>query len=79
MNLKFRRQHVIEGFIVDLYCHQVRLAIEIDGMVHKRQRDYDELRQNLIEDEGINLIRVSNVEIEKDINNLLERIRDSVI
>jgi very-short-patch-repair endonuclease len=44
LNLKFRRQHVIEGFVVDFYCHELRLAIEIDGKIHKRQKEYDELR-----------------------------------
>ncbi len=53
MNLKFRRQHVIEGFVVDFYCHDLRLAIEIDGKVHDRQREYDEIRQTLIEGEGL--------------------------
>ena len=55
LNLKFRRQHDIEGFIVDFYCHDLRLAIEIDGKVHDRQIDYDNLRQNLIEEKGLTL------------------------
>jgi very-short-patch-repair endonuclease len=65
MNLKFRRQHVIEGFVVDFYCHELRLAIEIDGAVHNKQKDYDELRQMLIEDEGIRFIRVTNDEVNR--------------
>jgi len=76
MNLKFRRQHVIEGFVVDFYCHDLRLAVEIDGGVHARQRDYDELRQILIEEKGIRFLRVSNAEINRDINHLLVRIKD---
>ncbi len=45
-NLKFRRQHVhvIEGFFVDFYCHQLKLVIEIDGKIHDKQEEYDELR-----------------------------------
>ena len=76
MNLKFRRQHVIEGFVVDFYCHDLRLAVEIDGGVHARQRDYGELRQILIEEKGIRFLRVSNAEINRDINHLLVRIKD---
>ncbi len=34
MNLKFRRQHVIEPYIVDFYCHEIGLVIELDGGQH---------------------------------------------
>jgi len=78
MELKFRRQHVIEGFVVDFYCHELRLAIEIDGAVHNKQKDYDELRQILIESEDIGFIRVTNDEIHRDINILLDRIKGYV-
>ncbi len=65
--LKFRRQHVLNGFVIDFYCHELRLAIEIDGTIHDKQKDYDELRQHLIEDNGIRFIRVSNHEVDEDI------------
>jgi very-short-patch-repair endonuclease len=75
-NSKFRRQHVIEGFVVDFYCHKLNLAIEIDGKIHERQKDYDELRQQLIEEKGTKFIRITNEEINKDINILLDKIRN---
>ncbi len=78
MDLKFRRQHVIEGFVVDFYCYKLRLAVEIDGPVHKSQKEYDELRQILIENKGIRFIRVSNDEVNRNINILLERIKGLV-
>ena len=37
-NLKFRRQQIIEGFIVDFYCHSLRLVIEVDGEIHEHQQ-----------------------------------------
>ena len=49
MDLKFRRQHVIEGFVLDFYCHELRLGLEIDGSVHLKKKEYDALRQNIIE------------------------------
>jgi very-short-patch-repair endonuclease len=78
MNLKFRRQHDIEGFIVDFYCHQLRLAVEIDGKIHDKQKDYDELRQDLISGKGIRFVRVTNDEVSRDINILFERIRSFI-
>lgn len=74
-NLKFRRQHDIKGFIVDFYCHELRLAIEIDGKIHEKQVEYDKLRQALIEDSGYRMIRVTNDEVNRDLNILLEKIK----
>ena len=78
MNLKFRRQHDIEGFIVDFYCHELRLAIEIDGKIHDKQKDYDELRQELIASKVIRFVRVTNDEVNRDVNALFESIRSLV-
>ncbi len=74
LNLKFRRQHVVEGFVVDFFCYELDLAVGIDGKIHEMQKEYDELRQNIIEEKGIKFIRVTNEEIRKDVNILLERI-----
>ncbi len=40
-NLKFRRQQIIKGFIVDLYCNSLELVIEVDGKIHDKQKEYD--------------------------------------
>ena len=44
LKLRFRRQHPIDIFIADFYCHTVRLVIELDGKIHKTQKEYDEGR-----------------------------------
>jgi very-short-patch-repair endonuclease len=44
----FRRQQVIEGFIVDFYCDAAKLAIELDGSLHEEQWKYDESRDEAI-------------------------------
>ncbi|MFH1683962.1 MAG: endonuclease domain-containing protein [Candidatus Margulisiibacteriota bacterium] len=68
---KFRRQHVVEGFILDFYCHELRIGIEVDGSVHLKQKDYDELRQEIIESEGINIIRITNRDIMERTNKAI--------
>jgi very-short-patch-repair endonuclease len=75
-DLKFRRQHILQGFVVDFYCHELRLAIEIDGKVHQKQLEYDALRQILIEEKGIRFLRITNEEINKDVRILLHKIED---
>jgi very-short-patch-repair endonuclease len=69
-----RRQHVIEGFVIDFYCHELRIALEIDGKIHEKQKKYDELRQKIIEERGINFVHVTNKEINTDIQILLSKI-----
>ncbi|MFH1683877.1 MAG: endonuclease domain-containing protein [Candidatus Margulisiibacteriota bacterium] len=56
-NKKFRRQHVFEGYVLDFYCPEDRLAIELDGPVHLKQKGYDEVRQDVIEDAGLEVLR----------------------
>lgn len=78
MGLKFRRQHVVEGFVVDFYCPEHKLAIEIDGGIHDRQKDYDELRQQEIESKFNTVIRIKNEEIDDDCKILLQRIKEAI-
>ena len=44
LGVHFRREQVIAGFIVDFYCHNASLVIELDGDIHKGQQDYDSER-----------------------------------
>ena len=72
--LKVGRQHVIEGFVLDFYCHEIRLGIEIDGSFHRKRGDYDRLRQEVIESEGVTVIRVTNKEIANKKRSILDKI-----
>jgi len=77
--LKFRRQHPLGRYIADFYCPEVRLAIELDGTVHnlKDQKDYDELRKEMVEVHRVWVLRIRNQEIEKSIEGVLGKILDS--
>ena len=55
----FRRQQVIEGFIVDFYCDAAKLAIELDGSVHEQWK-YDQSRDKSISLRGVRILRFSN-------------------
>ena len=62
LGLKFRRQHVLHGFIVDFYCPSERIVIELEGDVHdaEAQRDYDQARAGFLQAAGYRVIRVRN-------------------
>src|SRR5260221_12822613 len=57
--LKFRRQQHLEGFIVDFYCDQSKLVVEVDGEIHNsnEQKQFDQLRTEFLEEFGIKVIR----------------------
>src|SRR5205823_13237998 len=62
LGLKFRRQHVLHGFIVDFYCPSERIVIELEGNVHdtEAQRGYDQARTGFLEGAGYRVVRVRN-------------------
>lgn len=58
--LKFRRQHKIGQFIVDFYCHQAKLVVEIDGSIHEGRIKEDAVRTKHIESFGLKVLRFTN-------------------
>ena len=64
---KFRRQHPVGRFILDVYCHEERLAVEVDGPVHEVQRQADGERQQILESMGIRFLRLPAALVEGDL------------
>ncbi len=71
-NCKFRRQHPIDTFIADFYCHEKKLVIEIDGKIHNKQKQYDINRTAEMQNYGITVIRITNDEVEKELEKVVE-------
>jgi very-short-patch-repair endonuclease len=77
---RFRRQHPIGIFIVDFYCHEYKLAIEIDGEIHlkKEVSEYDDGRSYGIEKFGIKILRFTNNEVFTDLEKIIGEILKSI-
>ena len=75
--LKFRRQHPLNNFIADFYCHQKRLVIELDGSVHDGidQNDYDLGRTEELNKFGIKVIRFRNEQVIRNVKEVLDKIK----
>ena len=75
-SLYFRRQHPISSFVVDFYCHEKRLVIELDGKVHNRNeiKERDISRTFELERFGLRVIRFTNEEVIKQLDNVIEEI-----
>jgi very-short-patch-repair endonuclease len=72
--LRFRRQHPIDIFIADFYCHKAKLVIEIDGYIHNHQKEYDIGRTEELKKYGLKVIRFTNEEVLKNIEKVVEKI-----
>jgi very-short-patch-repair endonuclease len=72
----FRRQQVIEGFIVDFYCHSAGLVIELDGDIHREQKEYDAERDKVLADMGLHVIRFSNDDVLLNMPRVLSQISE---
>jgi len=76
---KFRRQHPIDRFIVDFYCPQGHLVIEVDGEIHNYTVEEDALRQMFIESRGLRVLRFTNRQIIHDLPAVMEAIHTALV
>ena len=77
---KFRRQHPIaKRFIIDFYCPEAGIGIEVDGSVHHFQKNQDQNRQQVIESMGINVLRFTNDDVENSIEEVINAISRELV
>lgn len=83
---KFLRQHPIifnwEGekrfIITDFYCHESKLIVEVDGGVHEKQKEYDNMRDFIVKSMGFKVIRFKNDEILKNLQGVIDTINKEI-
>jgi very-short-patch-repair endonuclease len=77
LGYKFRRQHGIGRYVVDFYCPQLKLAIELDGDSHfnDQAQEADLIRQRFLEAKGIQVLRFSNLEVVNNLETVIENIK----
>jgi cyclase len=81
LGIKFRRQHPINQYIVDFYSHELKIVIEVDGLIHLRDDiiEKDKLREQQIQSLDLIVIRFTNDEIFQNLKGVVERIRRVII
>jgi very-short-patch-repair endonuclease len=72
--LKFRRQAAIGPFIVDYYCHEHRLVVELDGASHDGRGEYDRDREQYLQCENLHILRFHNDDVLRDVEPVLRAI-----
>mgnify|MGYP001045598745 FL=1 len=76
-DIHFRRQQVIGRYIVDFYCHQAGVVVEVDGGIHQEQADYDQEREAYFHQQGLVVLRFNNWEVEHQLDVVLGVILDA--
>ncbi len=74
----FRRQQIIAGFIVDFYCHQAGLVIEVDGEIHAKQKAQDAVRTDALSKHGLKVLRFRNQDVMNNLEVVLGRISENL-
>jgi tryptophan synthase alpha chain len=75
-NLKFRRQHPFGEYVLDFYCHEIKLCVEVDGNIHNEKEiiENDNERTRTLNENGIKVMRFKNEEVIGDIDSVLKKI-----
>ena len=81
MGYDFHHQKPLTQYIVDFFCNELMLAIEIDGNSHNSEKAQkkDEFRQNKLEALGISFLRFEDLEVKMDMRRVLEIIRNWIL
>ena len=79
LGVHFRRQQVIQGLIVDFYCHRAGLIVEVDGDVHDLQKEEDVRRKKALSEMGLRIIRFKNDEVVRDLSAVVGKIRKFIV
>ncbi|MDO6602064.1 endonuclease domain-containing protein [Arenibacter palladensis] len=81
LGVRFSRQIPMDNYIVDFYCKELRLALEVDGSVHfiEGQQEKDTIRQNRLEYLGVCVIRFSDLDVQNNLSWVLEEIKKMIL
>jgi very-short-patch-repair endonuclease len=76
--VRFRRQQIIQGFIVDFYCHKAALVVEVDGDIHDLQLAEDARREKVLGELGLRMVRFRNDEIVGNLSAVVGQIKELI-
>ena len=73
---RFHRQYVIGNYIADFYCHKAKLVVELDGSKHctPEEMEYDEKRTKYLQNQGLRVLRISNLDEMRQFRSVCEEI-----
>ena len=79
LGVRFRRQQVIQGFIVDFYCHKAGLVVEVDGDIHDLQQEEDVRQEKVLREIGLRIVRFRNDEVVIKLSAVAGKIKELIL
>lgn len=78
LGYKVRRQYGVKNFVVDFYCPELKLGIEVDGEIHFQygHRNHDQKKDEFLEELGIEVVRLKTIDLEEDYNSCINYLED---
>jgi len=76
--VSFTKQKPIGNYIADFYCPEKNLVIEIDGWTHDDKYEYDQERDRYMKSLGIHVLRISDIDVKRDMSNVLMWIKNTI-
>lgn len=77
-NFKFRRQHPFGRYIADFYCDEAKLVIELDGKIHENKKEYDVIRDEIIQTYWVEILRIENDALQENFEEVFEKIHSAL-
>lgn len=78
LNLDFDRQKIIGNYIIDFYCKNLGVVVEIDGVSHDNKQEYDTERDNYLESFGLKIFHIQDVDIKKNLGGVMGFLREEL-
>lgn len=78
LGVRFTKQKAIGNYIADFYCQEKKLVIEIDGWSHDDKYEYDKSRDEYMKSLGIYVLRISDIDVKRDMSNVLIWIKHNI-
>tara|TARA_R110000868_G_scaffold368227_1_gene631226 strand:- start:65045 stop:65485 length:441 start_codon:yes stop_codon:yes gene_type:complete len=80
LGVQFHRQVPIQNYIIDFYCHEIKLAIEVDGGSHytSEQKDKDLIRDYNLNQLGINILRIDDLDVKSNMDSVIRFLKNRI-
>lgn len=81
MGYDFHRQKPLDNYIADFFCHELMLAIELDGYTHQMEEviEKDKLKENRLNELGVSVLRFQDDEVYNDVENVIREIEAYIV
>lgn len=77
--IDFDRQRIIGNYIVDFYVKTLGLVVEIDGQSHEQKEEYDAIRNDYLENLGLQIFRVTDLEVKTALPQVMQKLEDFIV